>query len=162
MKARTAFSIARLSAVALAAIILTLAGCLITGSAVGDGGLLFFGSLSVDNDRGVIILPETPQRHYRSIRIAASAYPVQVYRVVIVYRDGGEASYVVGWRFTDRIRYHDLHVRTDRVVRELRIYQKPVGPTTDKHGRRKWKGEGGKEDERGPSGPVIFRIYGLQ
>ncbi len=162
MKTRTALTIARFSAVVLAAIILTLAGCLITGSAVGDGGLLFFGSLSVDNGRGVIILPEAPQRHYRSIRIAASSYPVQVYRVVIVYWDGDEASYVVGWRFTERVSYHDLHVRTDRAVREVRIYQRPVGPATDKHGQRKWKGEGGKEDERGPRGPVVFRIYGLQ
>ncbi len=162
MKVRAVFTIPRLLIAALAAIILTLAGCLITGEAVGDRGLLFFGSLSVDNGSGIIVIPDTPQWHYRSLRIAASSYPVQVNRIVIVYRDGGEASYMVGWRFTDRVRYHDLHVRSDRAVREVRMYQSPVRPPTDKHGRRKGKGEGSENYERGPAGPVFFRIYGLQ
>jgi hypothetical protein len=155
MKTRIAF------AFALLVISLGLAGCLITGTAVGESGLLFFGSLSVDNGRGVIVIPETP-RHYRSFRIAASAYPVQVYRVVIVYRDGSEVSYAVGWRFTERVRYHDLHVRSERAVREIRIYQKPAAPPPGGHERRKWKGEDRRDYERGPSGPVYFRIYGLQ
>ena len=158
MKASAFFTVAKLPIVALAAVVLTLAGCLITSEAVGDGGLLFFGSLSVDNGRGAIVLSEAPQRHYRSIRIAASSYPVQVYRVVIVYRDGGEASYVVGWRFTDRIRYHDLHVRSDRGIREIHLYQRPIESRGDRHGR--WKG--GENEKRGPAGQVLFRIYGLE
>ena len=162
MKARVLFSIAKLPIILLAATVLTLAGCLITGEAVGDDGLLFFGSLSVDNGSGIIVIPETPRWHYHRLRIAASYYPVQVNRVVIFYRDGGEASYVVGWHFTDRVPYHDLRMRSDRAVREVRIYQSPIALGPDKHGQRKWKGEGGENDERRPPSPVSFRIYGLQ
>ncbi len=151
MKARAILSIARLPAIALAAIILTLAGCLITGETVHGGGLLFFGSVAIDNDSGIFLVPDYPQRHYRSIRIAPSVYPVEVYRVVIVYRDGGEFSYGVGWRFTDHVRYHDLRLGNDRAVREVRIYQRPFA-----HERRK-----GEREERRPAGPVSFRIYGL-
>jgi hypothetical protein len=158
MKAKVISAAFRLPAVALGAIVLTLAGCLITGESVRDGGLLFFGSVSVVGDHAAIVIPEVPQRHYHSLRIVASSYPVQVYRIVIVYRDGGELSYAVGWRFTDRVRYHELRLRSDRAVREVRIYQRPVGPPVDRHGRRKG---GGREAERGPAGPVYFRIYGL-
>jgi hypothetical protein len=160
MKARVISAAFRLAAVALGAIVLTLAGCLITGETVRDSGLLFFGSVSVVGGRAAIVVPEVPQRHYRGVRISASAYPVQVYRIVIVYRDGGEVSYAVGWRFTDRVRYHDLRLRGDRPVRELRIYQRPVGPPVNEPGRRRGKGER-REYERGPAGPVYFRIYGL-
>jgi len=157
MKVRALFTIPRLLIVALAAAILTLAGCLITGEAVGDEGLLFFGSLSVDNGSGLIVIPEAPRWHYHRIRIAASAYPVVVDRIVIVYRDGGQASFGVGWQFTDRIRFHDLRVRSDRPVQEVRVFQSPV-----RHGRQKLKGERGENEERGYAGPVSFRIYGLQ
>jgi hypothetical protein len=151
----------RFPAFALAAVILTLAGCLITGESVRDGGLLLFGSVSVVNDRAAIVIPQASQRHYRSLRIVASSYPVQIYRIVIVYRDGEAVSYAVGWRFTDRIRQHDLRLRSDRAVREVRIYQQPVRPPADRHDRRRGKGEGPRPGG-GPGGPVYFRIYGLQ
>ncbi len=150
MKSRIVFTIPRVLMAILAAAILGLAGCLITGEAVGDDGLLFFGSLSVDNDRGVLVVPETPRWHYHRIRIAASYYPVLVNRVVIVYRDGGEDSFAVGWRFSDRVPYHDLRLRSDRVVREVRVFQSPV--------QRRM---GDERHERGAAGPVSFRIYGM-
>jgi hypothetical protein len=164
MKARAVFGVAMLPVVVLAVIALTLTGCLLTGGAVDRGGLLFFGSLSVDNDQGVFAIPETPQQHFRGLRFAASSYPVEVYRVVLVYRGGQEESYAVNWRFTDRVRYHELRVPSDRAVREVRIYQKqPVRPA-DKHGRLNWKGKGGGDDQRGrgPAGPVTFTVYGVQ
>jgi hypothetical protein len=151
MKSRIVFTIPRVLMAMLAAAVLGLAGCLITGEAVGDDGLLFFGSLSVDNDRGILVIPETPRWHYHRIRIAASYYPVLVNRIVIVYRDGGEDSYAVGWRFSDRVPYHDLRVRSDRAVREVRVFQSPVQRNR----------MGGKKHERGPAGPVSFRIYGM-
>jgi hypothetical protein len=143
MRIRALFIAAKLPVAALAAVVLTLAGCLITTETAGRSRLLYFGSLSLDNGRGIIVLPEVPQ-YYGSIRIAASSYPARVYRVVIVYRDGREVSYHVGWRFTDRIRYHDLRVRNDRGIREVRIYQSP------------------ERSHRGPAGRASFRIYGLQ
>jgi len=150
-----------LPAVALAVVVLTLAGCLLTGEVVDSGGLYFFGSFSVDNYHGIFAVPETRQQHFRGIRFAASSYPVQVYRVVIVYRGGEEKSYAVNWWFTDRVRYHNLRVPGDRAVREVRIYQRQPGPITDKHGRRKWKEKGRGDDERDRAGSVIFKIYGL-
>jgi hypothetical protein len=160
MKARVISAVFRLPAIGLLAVVLTLAGCLITGETVRDGGLLFFGSVSVVSGRAAIVGPEAPQRHYHGVRIAASSYPVQVYRIVIVYRDGGTASYAVGWRFTNRVPYHDLRLSSDRPVREVRIYQRPVEPPVNGPGRRRGKGER-REAERGPAGPVYFRIYGL-
>ena len=163
MQVRGAFSVAMLPVVVLAVIALTLAGCLLTGEAVDRGGLLFFGSLSVDNDQGVFAVPETPQQHFRGLRFTASSYPVEVYRVVLVYRGGQEESYAVNWRFTERVRYHELRVPSDRAVREVRIYQKQAGRPADKHGR-KWKDKGGGEDQRGrdAGGPVTFTVYGVQ
>ena len=165
MKARAGFSIAMLPVAAIAVIVLTLAGCLLTGEAVNGGGLLFFGSLSVNNDQGVFAIPETPQQHFRGLRFTASSYPVEVYRVVLVYRGGQEASYTVNWRFTDRARYHDLRVPSDRVVREVRIYQRKPERLANKHGRLNWKrSKGGGDDQRGhgQAGPVTFTVYGVQ
>ncbi len=165
MKVRAAFSIARLPVAALAVVVLSLAGCLLTSEAVNGGGLLFFGSLSVNNDQGVFAIPETPQQHFRGLRFAASSYPVEVYRVVLVYRGGQEVSYTVNWRFTDRVPYHDLRVPRDRAVREVRIYQRQPERLANKRGRSNLKrGERGGDDQRGhrPAGPVTFTVYGVQ
>ena len=162
MKERVAFSIARIPVVALALMVLTLAGCLLTGEAPNGGGLLLFGSISVNNDQGVFAIPEAPQPKLRGLRFAASSYPVEVYRVVLVYRSGQEVSYTVNWRFTDRVRYHDLRVPSDRAVREVRIYQRQQAR---QRGRMSWKrGQGGRDDQRGrgPAGPVEFTVYGVQ
>ena len=163
MKAKAGFSMAMLPVAALAVVALTLAGCLLTGEAVDRGGPLLLGSLSVENEQGVFAIPEAPQQQFRGLRFTASAYPVEVYRVVLVYRGGQEQSYAVNWRFTDRVRYHDLRVPSDRAVREVRIYQRQPGRLGDKHNQSNWKGKGGDDRRgRGPAGPVSFTVYAVQ
>lgn len=164
MKVRALFGIARFPLIALALMALTLTGCLLTGEATGRSGIFLFGSLTVDNDQGVFAVPEAPQQHFRGLRFVASSYPVEVYRVVIVYRGGHEQSYAVNWRFTDRVRHHDLRLSSDRVVREVRIFQRQPKRPADKHGQSSWKGkgDGGEKNDRGQAGPVSFTVYGVQ
>jgi hypothetical protein len=164
MKVRDLFGVAKLPLIALALIVLTLTGCLLTGEATGRSGLFLFGSLSVDNDQGVFSIPEAPQQHFRGLRFVASSYPVEVYRVVLFYRGGQEESFTVNWRFTDRVRHHDLRVSSDRGVREVRIYQRQPKRPADKHGQSSWKGKGDGDDKsgRGQVGPGSFTVYGVQ
>jgi hypothetical protein len=164
MKVRIPSGIARLPFIALALLMLTLTGCLLTGEATGRSGLFLFGSLTVDNDQGVFVIPEAPQQHFRGLRFVPSSYPVEVYRVVVIYRGGQEQSYAVNWRFTDRVRHHDLRLSSDRVVHEVRIFQKQPGRSDDKHGQSnlKGKGDGGEKSDRGQAGPVSFTVYGVQ
>jgi len=159
MKTKASFNMAVLPLIVLGAIALTLSGCLITGETMGGSGLLLFGSVSIDSDHGNFAVPQTPQRHIRAIRIATS-YPVQVYRVVLIYQGGFEQSYAVNWWFTDRIRYHDLRLANDKAVREIRIYQRMPGPSAYRHDRGKRKGSASVQGN--PAGPVSFTFYGLQ
>jgi len=165
MKVRGVFGVARPALVALAAVmVLALAGCLLTSEAMDRSGMVVFGSLTVEDDRGVFPVPQaTQQRHYRGLRFVASSYPVSVSRVVLVYVGGQEESYTVNWRFTDRVLSHDLRVRGDRAVREVRIFQSRTGRPSDSQGRSKWKGRGVDDDEggRGYAGMVSFTVYGL-
>ncbi len=137
-----------------------LAGCLIVGPGVSGGGgaLIFSGEVVASDDYRVIVVPQTTV-HYRGLRFEAAAYPIEVYRVVLVYRSGAQETFAVRWRFSGGARYRDLRVGRDGDVREVRMYYRPI---EDDRGRGD---ERGREDERGRGdrdrGRVTITVYGI-
>ena len=130
-----------LTALTLAA---ALAGCVIVGPGVtGAGELLFSGEVVPNDAYQVVVLPQT-DRHFRGLRFEAVAYPIEVYRVVLVYRSGAQETFAVSWRFTGGARYRELHIRRDADVREVRMYYRPL------------------DDRRGGGrGRATIRVYGV-
>ncbi len=134
-----------------------LAGCLILGPEVSGGGgaLIFSGEVVASDDSRVIVVPQTTAR-YRGLRFVAAAYPIEVYRVVLVYRSGAQETVNVRWRFSGDVHSRDLNVRRDGDVREVRMFYRPIEDDRGRPDRERGRGN----DERG-RGRATITVYGL-
>jgi hypothetical protein len=141
------------------ALAVALNACLVVGPGVsgsGGGALIFSGEVTASDDYRVIVVPRAAV-HYRGLRFEAQAYPIEVYRIVVVYRSGAQETFAVRWRFTGGVRYRDLRVGRDGDVREVRMYYRPLD---DDRGNRGNRDDRGRDHGRGP-GRTTITVYGI-
>ena len=134
--------------------------CLIVGESVSGGGdFLVSVDIVANDDYRVLVLPQTQVR-FRTLRFEAVAYPVEVYRVVLVYRSGGEESLTVSWRFADGRGHRDIALPGNREVREVRMYYRPINSPRDRGNRDRAPDD--RRDRNDDRGRGTFRVYGVR
>jgi hypothetical protein len=112
-----------------AALVLSIAftGCLvISGNVEPEGDFLATAELSFRQEWTTIVIPEREHRFHR-LSFRDVSQPVEVYKVVVLYRDGGRDTMDVHWRFMKGHRVRTIQLRQGRrVVDRVFIYYRVI------------------------------------